>query len=155
MSYFRQSRNCELSCIYYLETEIAGAWTGVTVIKSFTNAYKSALPVVCIRLTDTTDARKEIGATTLLNDYTITIDIFAKSDGQRLDLADFIMDKLKEGCVYYIHSQTSGAPETLTRTADGRVHVNRFISNQKLDFGEDSDVYDLHRHLIQIQFRKD
>jgi len=155
-SYFRESRNVELSLIYYLETNLNADWTGITTVKSFVNAYKSALPVVCIRLSDTTNNWKEIGSTSLFNDYTIAIDIFAKSDGQRIDLADYIIDKLKDGCVYYVHSQTSGAPETLTRVDSGRVFLHRFLSNSKLDFGDDGvDTADRFRHFISVQVKKD
>lgn len=153
---FRESRDIELSTIYYLETAIATDWSSVTVIKSFTNAYKSALPVVCIRLTNTYNRRKEIGSTDLLNDYTITIDIFASSDGLRLDLSDYIVNKLKDSWVYYEHSQTSGAPETLTRTnGNKRVYVKNFLANYKLDFGEEVDSYDRFRHFIQVSLRID
>jgi hypothetical protein len=154
MGAFRESRNVELSLIYYLETNINSDWTGVTVVKSFTNAYKAALPVVAVRLTDTINNRREVGSTTLLNDYILTIDIFASSDGLRIDLSDYILDKLKDGCIYYEHSQTSGAPQTLTRTAGSkRLIVKRFISNQKLDFGEDVDNYDKFRHFVQVEIR--
>jgi hypothetical protein len=155
--YFRATRNVELSVIYYLETAIANDWTGVSVVKSFTNAYKTALPVVCIRLLDTVNGRLEVGADTLLNDYTITIDIFAKSDGQRLDLADYIMDKLKDGCIHYTHSQTPGDTDTLTRVTDGRLHINRFSSNTRIDFGDTGDVdeYDRFRHFIMVDMRKE
>jgi hypothetical protein len=155
MGYFRDTRNVELSVIYYLETQIAANWSGITVVKAFTDAYKSPMPVVAIRLSDTTSTRQEIGSTTLLNDYAITIDIFAKSEGQRIDLADFIMDQIKEGCTYYVHSQTSGNPEQLTRVDSGYIHVNQFGSNMKIDFGNEGvDVYDQHRHFIQVNVRK-
>jgi len=153
-SYFRESRNIELSVIYDLETHLASDWTGITVVKRFTDAYKAAMPVVAISLSDTTNTRKEVGATSLLNDYYISIDIFAKSDGQRLDLADYIIDKLKDGCIYYTHSQTPGSPDTLTRTPAGFVHVNRFNMNHKIDLGDDGvDTYDRFRHYIEIVVR--
>jgi len=155
MSLFKTSRNVELSVIYYLETQIKADWTGVSIVKSFINAYKEPLPVVAIRLTDCDYTRREIGSTTLLTTYTITIDLFCKSDGQRIDLSDFIIDKLKDGCIYYDHSQTSGDPETLTRVANGRLHTMRFVSNNKVDFGEEGvDIYDKFRSFIQIQMRK-
>lgn len=156
MSYFRESRDIELSCIYYLETCFNADWTGITVVKSFTNAYDATLPVVCVELNSTDNIWKEIGSTSLYNDYTINIDIFAKSNGQRLDLADYIIEKIKEGFTYYDHSQTSGAPETLTRTANGRVFLHRFLSNYKLDFGtEGVDQWDRFRHFISISVKKD
>ena len=65
------------------------------------------------------------------------------------------MSKLNEGCVYYEHSQTSGSPDTLTRVADGRLHISRFITNRPLDFGIDADRYDKFRHLIEVELRKE
>jgi hypothetical protein len=154
MGAFRESRNVELSLVYYLQTNINSDWSSVTTVKSFTNAYKAALPVVAVRLTDTINDRREVGSTTLLNDYILTIDVFGSSDGLRIDLADYIVDKLKDGCIYYEHSQTSGAPETLTRTnGNKRLIVRKFLSNQKLDFGEDVDNYDKFRHFIQVEIR--
>jgi hypothetical protein len=156
MSYFREGRNVELSTVYFIETSINADWTGITTVKSFVNAYKAALPVISVEIPTIQNNLKEIGSTSLFNDYTINIDIFAKSHGQRMDLADYLVDKLKDGFTYYVHSQTSGDPETLTRVDSGRIHLYRFLSNQKLDFGEEGvDTYDRYRHFISIQVRKD
>ena len=145
MGYFREPRCLELSVIDYLRTEINLAWSGITTIKSFSQAYTTTLPVVCIRLREFPAARLQVGDNTLLYDYNIIIDIFANSEGQKLDLAAFIVDKLKDGCVYYDFSQTSGAPETLTKVANGRLHIKDFLSNTALDFGEDAHKFDQHR----------
>jgi hypothetical protein len=156
MGYFRESRCVELSAIYFVETSLNADWTGVTTVKSFVNAYKATLPVVCVELANTQNNWKEIGSTSLYNDYIINIDIFAKSNGQRIDLADYLVDKLKDGFTYYTHSQTSGSPETLTRTASGRIFIHRFLSNTKLNFGEEGvDKYDLYRHFLSLQVKKD
>jgi hypothetical protein len=155
MSYFQVARCIELSTIDYLSTQIAASWTGITLVKTFTNAYKSSLPVVCVRLVDFPAERQEIGSTTLLYDYTISIDIFATSDGQRIDLANFIMEKLKDQWTYYDFVQASGSPETLTKTSNGRIHVRRFLVNNVIEFdGEGVDKYDLHRHLLLVNVRK-
>jgi len=154
-SYFRESRNVELSIIYYLETSIAADWTGVAVVKRFQDAYKVPLPVIAISLSDTVNNRKEVGSTSLINDYYVSIDIFAKSDGQRLDLADYIIDKMKDGCIYYTHSQTPGSPDTLTRANAGFIHINRFSMNHKIDLGDEGvDTYDRFRHYIELTTRK-
>jgi len=156
MSYFTETRNIELSVIDYLTAQINASWTNINIVKSFTNAYKTALPVVCIRLRETVNDRREIGSDTLLNDYVITIDIFASSDGQRIDLSHFIMDKLKDGCPYYAFSQTTGSPETLTKAESGRIHLKSFRSNHRLDFGdsEEVDQYDRFRHFIEVEMRR-
>ena len=155
MSYFRQPRNVELSVIHYIKESIDSSWSNITTIKSFTQAYNTTLPVVCIRLREFPSTRLEIGENTLLYDYNIVIDIFANSEGQKLDLASFIIDKLKDGCVYYNFSQTSGAPETMTKVADGRLHVKDFLSNTSLDFGENAHKWDQHRQFISVNMRTD
>lgn len=151
---FSESRDLELSVIYYLETNIGTDWTGITVTKSFNQAYKASLPVVAIELSSINNDRKEIGSTTLVKNCIINIDIFATSSGLRIDLANYIVDKLKDQFTYYEHSQTSGSPETLTRTANGNVIVTDFISDIKLNFGGDADVFDRYRHFISISARK-
>jgi hypothetical protein len=153
--YFQPARNVELSVVDYLRTQIDANWSNVNTIKSFTQAYKTALPVVCVRLREFPPTRLEVGSNTLLYDYNIVIDIFANSEGQKNDLAYFIMDKMKDGCVYYEFSQTSGAPETLTKVANGRLHVKDYLSNTALDFGEDADKYDQHRFYVSVNMRRD
>ena len=104
MPYFTEPRNIELSTLEYLTTQIDANWSGVTVVKTFAQAYSKNinLPIVCVRLLDQSSSRLEIGSNTLDNRYGIAIDIFARSDGQRIDLANFILDKLKDGWVYYV-----------------------------------------------------
>lgn len=152
--YFTKTRNVELSTIYYLETQINASWSGINITKSFTQATKKALPVVCIRLLDVGSTRLEIGDTSLQQDYGIIVDIFANHDGQRIDLAHFIVDKIKDSWVYYEHSQTSGDPETLERSADGRVHLWTITEDRKVDFGETIDRHDKARHIISFIVRK-
>jgi hypothetical protein len=146
MSYFSLARNVELSIIYFLETSVNSDWNNIHVVKAFNSAYKEELPVIAIYLESTDNIRKEIGSTELTREFNILIDIFATSNAQRIDLAYYIIDKLKDGCVYYIHSQTSGSPETLSRVADGRLFVTSYIADEKVGFSEDVDKYDRYRH---------
>jgi len=150
MSAFSETRNIELSSIYYLETQIGISWTGITVVKTFLSAYDNTLPVVCIRLYDTSNKPLEVGSTTLLDTHRINIDIFATSDGQRIDLADFITDKLKDGWIYYTHSHPVGDNTTLTRTSAGRISVKDWNTNTRVDFGDEVSNPDKFRHFIQV-----
>jgi len=154
MPAFSTTRNVELSAIYYIETSIDNAWTGVEVVKSFLSAYDKTLPVVCIRLLDTLTDRLEIGSTTLDNEYSFIIDIFATSDGQRIDLSDFIMDKLKDGWIYYTHAHTPNDNSTLVRTNAGRCIVVAFTDNSRIDFGDEVANPDRFRHKIVFRVRK-
>jgi len=155
--YFTETRNCELSTLYYLETQLASAWSGVTLVKSFNKAYAKdvSLPVVAVALEDISTERREIGTTAINNLYTIAIDIFATSDGMRLDLVDFIINQLKDGWTYYIYSHPSGSNATLDKTADGKIRVNSFVENTRVEISEYSqDVKDRYRHTIVIEIRK-
>lgn len=152
--YFSQQRNIELSTIEHLTTQINANWSNVNVVKTFTQVTEKSLPVVCIRLLDNNSFRREVGSDTFENRYGLIIDIFAKSDGQRLDLADAIAGYLQGGWVYYNFSQTSGSPETLTKVADGRVQLVKFTRNSRLDFGDNVSFQDRFRHIISFITRK-
>jgi hypothetical protein len=52
-----QVQQARLSTIYNLDTQIQANWTGITIVKSFLSDYDQTLPVVCIRLYDTTNKR--------------------------------------------------------------------------------------------------
>jgi len=152
---FTTTRNIELSVINYLETEIPGSWSNIAVVKGFNQAYKEPLPVVAIRLINTTSTRKELGNYDLRNVYSITLDIFAKSDGQRLDLSDSILNMIKKGIPYYVFSHSSGDPETLDKVQDGKLVINTFNENRKLEFSlEGLSAHDKYRHIIRFTVRR-
>ena len=155
-SYFRESRNIELSLLYFLTQSFASDWSGITTLKTFADVYAKdiVLPIVCVRLAQTTTSRLEIGDDTLYNKYLCIIDIFARSDAQRLDLADYIKDKMKVGWIHYDHSHVSGDNTSLDRTANGRDYITDFVNDSKVDVYGSSDEKDKCRHSISISVRK-
>jgi len=155
-SYFRESRNVELSTLYYLETSLNTDWSGTTIVKTFKQVYADTveLPIVCIHLADASRKRQEIGSTTLDTRYLIAIDVFARSDSQRLDMGDYIVDKLKDGWVHYDHSHESGDNSSIARSANGRDYVTSIISDERVDIGDNADTKDKYRHSITVQVRK-
>lgn len=150
MAYFRETRNVELSCIEHLTTQINANWSGVSTVKTYQEATAATLPVVCIRLLDTGSTFQEIGTTTLRHNYNIVIDIFAKSDGQRLDLADFLTDVIRDGWVYYEYFHTPGHPDQLSKTENGRVHLEMILEDRRIDFFETVADQDKYRHIISF-----
>lgn len=155
MPYFQTARDIELSIIYYLKTQIDASWSSITTTKSFADVYSKnvALPVVCIRLADTIRMRKEVGSTTLDNHYLIIIDIFATSDGQRIDLSDFIATQLASNWTHYEHSHPSGSNSTLSRVANGKDKVEEFITDTALDISDSPDPKDRYRHTISVRVK--
>lgn len=156
MSYFNISRNIELSLLYYIETNFNTDWSGVTVLKSFKNVYAKDIniPIVCVELIDTITTRREIGTTTLEERYIISTHLFCRSNGQRLDFASYLKDKLSTGWSHYDHSHASGDNSNLVRTANGRDFVTNFITDSKIEFSENIDPKDKFRHNIVVEVRK-
>ena len=152
MPYFRLSRNLELSTKYYLETQINTDWTGVNTILSFKEAYDVAPPTVCVRLNSTIFGRKEVGATTLFDTYGFIIDIFARSHPQRLDLADYIEDKIKGSWTHYTHTTSGGV---LTRTDSGsKIFLKTITENNRVEIFDNPERQDRFRHIISFTVRK-
>lgn len=154
--YFSQTRNVELSTIEFLSSVIAASWNNVTVLKSFTQAFDKGVnpPIVTIRLDDTALARREIGSDALVFTHTIFIDIFARSDAQRIDLAHFIIDKLKDGWPFSVFQHQSGNRTVLESTAVGRLQVMEWISDSKVNVGlENVDTKERFRHIIAVGIR--
>jgi hypothetical protein len=152
-NYFRKARNVELSTTFYLETQINASWSNVNVVKSFAQVDKQPLPVVCIRLLDSNPFRRELGANTLMRDFNLIVDIFATSDGQRLDLSDFILENIKNSWTYYEWAHGSGG--TMTKASNGRVQILNISQDRRVDFGtEQVNKYDKFRHTISFSVRK-
>lgn len=150
---FRQFRNVELSTVYYIETQVNANWTNVSVVKAFPEDTKATLPVISVRVLENFAERREIGSRSMIDRYSVVIDIFAKHAGQRLDLAQFIQDTIEEDYTYYVHSQTSGNPGVLSRSSAGKLVFESLDQNAKIDFGEDVDPYDKNRHVIAYTVR--
>lgn len=154
MAYFQKARNVELSTIQHLETNLNADWSNITVVKGFKSAYDIALPVVAITESGVDSIRKEVGNTTHRKQFIIDIDIFAKSNAMRIDLADYVSNKLELGWVYYEYGHASGDKSTLTRTANGRVTFINFVTNRKVDLGIGAEQYDRYRHVITFLCEK-
>jgi len=150
MGQYRVSRNLEISTIDYLTTEINTAWSGVSVVRSFSEVDEKKLPVVCIRLGTTIHDRVEIGTTSTLRIATIFIDIFATDDGQRLDLKDFIISKIKYSWDYREYTVNNG---TSTYVVNGKINCLTIKDTEVSPAANKSDLplVDRYRHLITIQ----
>lgn len=147
---YRVSRNIEASVIDFLKTNFDADWTGVTLLKTFSRAYDTELPVVCVRCGTTEHEKAEIGGNATIRTPLILIDIFAKSDGQRLDMKDYVVEKIKHGLVYYDYIIESGVVKM--KTANGRLRVIG-LDDTPVDFDIEKDKLspqDRYRHLISL-----
>lgn len=150
MGTYRTSRNIEASFVDYLKTEIDASWSNIQVEKVFSRIYELALPAICIRLNTTAHIPVQLGDTSTKRNPQILIDIFADNDGQRLDLKDFIVSKIKGGLPYYEYEIENG--QTKTKTLSGRITIlNIDDAPVSPDTNKDAlDVHDRYRHLLTI-----
>ena len=148
---YRQSRNIESSIIDFLTTQcLADGWN-LSIEKTFARVYTMDLPSICIRVGDTVHDKIEIGSDTTKRTATVLIDLFCTSDGQRLDLKDYLVSILKSSLVYYEYVISGGVVDS--KTANGRIRVLS-ITDAPVSFDidrSDLDKHDRFRHLLSLQ----
>lgn len=150
---FSIRRNVELSSLDYLREQFEANWNNITLVKTFRQVYDKGFepPIVSAFLENSFSNRKEIGNTALTKTHSINIHIFATSDGQRIDIAEFIVEKLKTDWNYYEYSHPSGDHSTLQRSgASGKIHAVSFDLDTAIRFAENVDVKDRFRHQINV-----
>ncbi len=151
MGVYRISRNCEKSIIDRIKEVLAlCSFTGVSVEKTFAQVYKTAMPVICVRVGDTDFPRVEIGTNSIVRNIEVFIDFFTKTDGLRLDLKDCLTEYLKRGINYYEYVIADGA--IASKILSGRLRVSKMtdtIVNVNVEKNT-LDSYDRYRHLITL-----
>ena len=150
MGVYRKSRAIEASIIDYLTTELQSQWSDMRIEKSFAGIFKVSLPSICIRCGVTNHEKVEIGSDATTRTPQVLIDIFASDDGMRLDVKDFIIEKIKAGCIYYNYTIAGGVVQS--KVADGRIRVLD-IDDIPINFTEDRNTLDSHdryRHLLTL-----
>lgn len=152
MAVYRSFRNFLGSIVYYLDNELTSDWNDVSIVKGFNIAYDTRLPVVSVRLENTTFKPVQIGDNSVRRYITLFIDIFGDSDGLSEDLTDYIVDLLRDGCIFYeIETQVVSRVSSIKqKTANGRISFKN-ITARPINFDTDRaqlDAHDKHRWLI-------
>ncbi len=150
---YRLSRNCEASLIDKITADLAtDGWSGIYIEKVFAEVYNGHYPAILVGVSDRPDIRKEVGSDSLSDYVNIEIRIFASDDGQRLDLADWILPKMMSGIPYYTYTITNGAVSS--KVLAGRISVLELTINRKeLRATENLVAEDRYRHLLSFRCR--
>lgn len=153
MGIYREYRAIEASLIDYVEAQLlADGWSGITAGKTFKMVEDAQLPTIVIQLVDSTLKRKEVGSSAMEDTEFIIIRIFATSDGQRLDLAKWLIGKLQDNIVYYAYTVTNGVVSL--KTATGYIRVLKITNNSKeLEGVADLLPEDRYRHKIAFNVK--
>jgi hypothetical protein len=149
---YRESRNIEASTIEFIEHILEeNDYTDVRIEKTFSRVYDLPdLPVICVRVGDTEHTKVEVGSNTTIRKPLILLDIFTDNDGQRLDLKDLLLDKIKYGWDYVEFIIENGS--ITSRIRNGKIQVLE-VSDIPVDLGIEKsqlDKHDRYRHFIQI-----
>lgn len=151
MANYRESRNFEASIIEHIRTELTVAgFNNIEVEKTFARIYDLKVPSICVRVLDTIHNRAQIGGDGTFRQALVAIDIFASSDGQRLDLKDFLISNLKKGMDLFDYTITNGSISS--KNANGRLKVLNILDtviNPNID-KNDLDIHDRYRHLLTL-----
>ena len=147
---YRPTRNIEASLVDFLSVNFSVDFSGVSVEKVFSRVYDTALPVVCVLINTTIHDKAEIGSDSTTRKVTAFLHLFCTSDGQREDFADYIVNKIKGGFIYYDYVINNGSIQS--KTANGRIRVLS-VETSKIDFDtnpSELDVYDRYRGLVEL-----
>ena len=149
---YRISRNIEASLIDTITTWIASDWStfNIRVEKAFAEVYKGTLPCIVVNVLEINPVKLEIGSKTNLKYFTVNIRVFCTSDGQRLDLSDYLLDKFEDDIDYYAYTITDGGVSSKVLT--GRIVVTRWFDNRKeLTNTENLEKEDRYRHILSFE----
>jgi len=150
---YRNYRNIEASFIDYISGQLTSdGWTGIRTEKAFAEVYKGTTPCICISMEDSKSTRREIGSTSYLEDILVSIRIFASNDGQRLDLASWMLSKIYPGIDYYEYTITNGVISS--KVLKGRINILEITANKKeLKNTDNLDAIDRYRHILSFRCR--
>lgn len=155
MATWRLYRNLENSLKDFLDTKISDdSLTGdngntVQVYIGKDNKDTWQFPSISVYMDSETLERFEIGSNLRQNQELIIIDIYATNEGERLDLAKWLVDTINNGWTYYTYSVNESNPESPTKVAGGLVNIN-FNSNGRIALIQNVSEIDAHRHRVSL-----
>lgn len=151
MANYKLSRNLESSLIDFFRQELtSNGWVGIIVEKSLKQS-EIKPPCILIYCSDTDTQSKEIGSGKYLKFPTIVIRVFATSDGIRLDLADWLLEKLEGSINYYEYVINDG--QVISKILAGEILVRKIIRNEKELLNTNPELLeysDRYRHNLTI-----
>jgi len=108
------------------------------------------LPHVQIYLDSKQKPRAEIGSNCRANTYLIMLDVRARSNPERMNLADWIEDSINNGFTYYTYVSNPANRDVPIKIDVGYASFD-YISSQKVDLGPNVNSYDKWRYRISIR----
>jgi len=148
---YRISRNLEASFIDKITSDLlADGWTGIYVEKTLAEIYGGHFPAILVNTQEIRPEKLEIGSKTNIKYFVVYIRIFALNDGQRLDLSDWLFEKLEDDTDYYKYTITNGIVSG--KILSGKIVITRWLENKKeLTNTENLEKEDRYRSLLSFE----
>ncbi|HUU88098.1 MAG TPA: hypothetical protein VMX17_10145 [Candidatus Glassbacteria bacterium] len=152
---WQTTKNLINSLKYYLDTEIssdsvtdnAGDVIPVRIGRKDDDNW--TLPCIAIYKDDETNEKIFIGSNQTDDRRLIVIDLFAEDEGQREDVADWLVTKLTDGWRYYTYTVNINTPLNPSKIAAGWVSID-FLTNTRVNLGQNVSLFDQNRHRITV-----
>ena len=151
---YRESRNLEGSIVQFLEAKLTqDKWSGISVVKGWPQDYKGKIPLVGVEALEKRPRKLEIGSGRHIIYRIARIRLFCTSDGQRLDLSDWIFSKLEsEDIPYYEYKIVEG--KVSEKILAGKISITRWLRHLKeLQNTEGLEREDKFREIIEFEAR--
>ncbi len=107
------------------------------------------LNAISVHFESQTSPRGFISSNQRLESFLMIINIFAKTEIDRLELARWVTLSINDGFPLYTYAYNSENPELPIKTSDGWTRVN-FLTNTRVNLGQNVSETDAHRHSISI-----
>lgn len=147
---YRESRNIEVSTKNFIVAELVTAgWTNINTYLGWEEVIGSTLPAITIRSGITNHNKVEMGSFSTRREVNLLIDVFAKNEGQKLDLKDFLVSILKASWIYNEYTVTN---HVSSHVANGEIIcINLTETPVNLDTDKSNlDIIDRYRSLIMV-----
>ncbi len=151
MGAYRITRNIEISTKDFISTNLNIDWSNPTinVYRSWGEVSGNNLPCVTVRSGTPTHNRVEVGSFSTRRETLLLIDVFAKNEGQLLDLVDYLVDKLKKSWTYKEITVTDGVSSSVDNGLVTCLTITPTPVSLNINKSE-LDKVDRHRYLISI-----
>lgn len=149
-------RNIENSFKFYLDTEINSDsvtdidGTNVPVYIGRIESNDWTLPCITLYIDSETDPSLFVGRNYIDSRPLVIIDIFATNEGEMKDIANWLTDKIKDGFVYYTYVPNVSDPDNPTKTNAGMVNIETYLTNSRVNLGQNVDISDRNRWRITV-----
>jgi hypothetical protein len=150
------NRNIENSFKLFLDTEINSDSVtdenGVNIpVRVGRIEYGNwTLPMITLYVDSETDPKLFIGTTCIDPRPLIILDIYATNEGEMKDIANWLTQKIKSGFRYYSYTPSVSNPDNPTKVAGGMVSIETYLTNGRVNLGQNTDLADQHRWRITI-----